>query len=58
LVGSAHADIRCCKEPERNSTGNIVRSKAVVAEFIAAQEPLGEEFSKILYENMWYLYES
>lgn len=30
----------------------------LIAEFIAAQEPLGEEFSKILYENMWDLYES
>jgi len=28
------ADIRCCKEPERNREGNIVRSKAVVGEFM------------------------
>jgi len=29
-----YADIRCCKEPERNSAGTIVRSKAVVGEFL------------------------
>jgi len=34
VLGTAHADIRCCKEPERNSAGNIVRSKAVVGEFL------------------------
>ena len=32
---SVHADIRCCKEPERNNAGNIIRSKAAISEFMA-----------------------
>ena len=28
------------------------------AELLASQKPLGEEFTKILYDNLWDLYES
>lgn len=33
-INFTYADSRYCGEPERNSTGNIIRSKAVIAEFI------------------------
>lgn len=33
-IDFAYSDIRCCKEPERNREGNIVRSRAVVGEFL------------------------
>ncbi len=29
-----YADIRCCKEPARDGAGNIIRSRAVVGEFL------------------------
>lgn len=33
-IDFAYSDIRCCKEPERHRYGDIVRSKAVMAEFM------------------------
>lgn len=29
-----------------------------LSELLSKQEPLGEEFSKVLYDNLWNLYES
>lgn len=44
-----YADIRCCKEPERNREGNIVRNRAVVGEFMRLY-PLPEGVSRKDYQ--------
>lgn len=35
-----------------------VQHKNIIANFVAQQEPLGDEFNKVLDENRWDLYEA
>lgn len=42
---------------EQNQDKFVESVSGFYASLLAKQEPLGEEFSRILHENLWYLYE-